>query len=106
MTTNGTRALALAATLAVLPVAGCGTDSTTQRATTGAGLGAAGGALIGSLTGDAGWGALIGGGAGALGGYLYDQHQRDRAREAYYDDRRPVRGARYYDRRTGRYYTR
>lgn len=39
-------------------------------------MGAAGGALIGSLSGDAGAGALIGAGTGATGGYLYDQHQK------------------------------
>jgi hypothetical protein len=39
-------------------------------------MGAAGGALIDSLSADADKGALIGAGAGALGGYLYDQHQK------------------------------
>jgi hypothetical protein len=39
-------------------------------------MGAAGGALIGSMSANAGKGALIGAGAGALGGYLYDQHQK------------------------------
>jgi hypothetical protein len=39
-------------------------------------MGAAGGALIGSLSGSAGEGALIGAGAGALGGYLYDQQKK------------------------------
>ena len=39
-------------------------------------MGAAGGALIGSMSANAGRGALIGAGAGALGGYLYDQHER------------------------------
>jgi uncharacterized membrane protein len=55
--------------------AGCGT-TTGQRSGSGALMGAAGGALIGSLTADAGAGALIGAGAGALGGYLYDQHEK------------------------------
>jgi len=39
-------------------------------------MGAAGGAAIGSLSANAGAGALIGAGAGALGGYLYDQHKK------------------------------
>jgi hypothetical protein len=34
--------------------------------------------LIGSLSGDAGKGALIGGAVGAAGGYLYDQSQKDK----------------------------
>ncbi len=61
--------------LAALSLAGCGT-TTTQRAGSGALMGAATGALIGSLSADAGKGALIGAGVGALGGYLYDQHQK------------------------------
>lgn len=56
----------------------------------GAGIGAAGGALIGSMTGDAGWGALIGAGVGAAGGYLYDR-QRRREWNAYRQGRRDGR---------------
>ena len=37
---------------------------------------AAGGAAIGSISGNAGRGALIGAGAGALGGFLFDQHRK------------------------------
>ncbi len=65
--------------------AGCADmDDTTRRTVTGAGIGAAGGALIGSFTGDAGWGALIGAGAGvgAAGGYLHDRNKR-REEDAY-----------------------
>jgi hypothetical protein len=67
-----------AAVLAVgLGLGGCAEMSDTSRRTlTGAGVGAAGGAVIGSLTGDFGWGALIGAGVGAAGGYLYDQHKQ------------------------------
>ncbi|TCZ64848.1 hypothetical protein EXY23_05590 [Roseicella aquatilis] len=54
-------------------------DDTTRRTATGAGIGAAGGARVGSLTGDAGWGALVG--AGAAGGDLHDRNRR-RAEEA------------------------
>jgi len=47
----------------------------------GGGAGAAGGALIGGLTGAPGTGALIGGAAGAVGGALVgderDRHHRD-----------------------------
>jgi len=60
-----------------LATAGCADMSDTQRRTLGgAGAGAATGAVIGSLTGDFGWGALIGAGVGAAGGYLYDQHRQ------------------------------
>jgi uncharacterized membrane protein len=54
---------------------GCRT-TTGERADSGTLMGAAGGALIDSLSADADKGALIGAGAGALGGYLYDQHQK------------------------------
>jgi osmotically inducible lipoprotein OsmB len=50
-----------------LGVAGCG-NSPGTRAVSGGLLGAGAGAGVGSLSGDAGKGALIGGGLGALGG--------------------------------------
>ncbi|TVQ87172.1 MAG: hypothetical protein EA400_11545 [Chromatiaceae bacterium] len=59
----------------MLALSGCGT-TTTQRAGSGALMGAATGAAIGSLSANAGRGALIGAGAGALGGFLFDQHQK------------------------------
>jgi uncharacterized membrane protein len=66
--------LALAATLTL---SACANMSDTQRrTTTGATAGAAVGALIGSGSANAGKGALIGAGVGALGGYLYDQHEK------------------------------
>lgn len=61
--------------VAAIGIAGCGT-TTGERAGSGALMGAAGGALIGSLSANAGKGALIGAGTGALGGYLYDQHKK------------------------------
>jgi len=61
--------------VAAVGLSGCGT-TTGERAGSGALLGAAGGALIGSLSASAGEGALIGLGVGALGGYLYDQHEK------------------------------
>jgi hypothetical protein len=54
---------------------GCGT-TTGERAGSGALMGAATGAVIGSLSASAGEGALIGLGVGAIGGYLYDQHEK------------------------------
>jgi len=63
----------------VAGLAGCSNMSTTeQRTLSGAGIGAAGGALIGSLNNGhaAGGGALIGAAAGALGGWLYDKHEK------------------------------
>ena len=62
---------------AVLTLSGCAGMSDTERRTlTGAGVGAAGGALIGSFSANAGKGALVGAGVGAVGGYLYDQDQK------------------------------
>ena len=53
-----------------LGLAGCAGMTENQRATaTGAGIGALGGAAIGSLSGNAGWGALIGAGVGGASGY-------------------------------------
>jgi uncharacterized membrane protein len=64
---------------AALTLSGCAGMSDTQRRTaTGAGIGAAGGALIGSFSANAGAGALIGAGVGALGGYVYDQNQKSK----------------------------
>ncbi len=69
-----TLTIALAAALAL---AGCaGMSDTGRRTTTGAAVGAAGGALVGSFSANAGKGALIGAGVGAVGGYLYDQDQK------------------------------
>ena len=57
--------------LASLALGGCEGMSDTQRSTAaGAGLGAVGGAALGSLSGNAGWGALIGAGVGGAGGYM------------------------------------
>lgn len=64
---------------AVLLLAGCaGMSDTERRVATGAGAGAATGALIGSFSANAGRGALIGAGVGAAGAYLYDRDQRSR----------------------------
>jgi hypothetical protein len=73
-----TKTLRLAAVLvAGLGLAGCEGMSDSQRATaTGAGIGALGGAAIGSLSGNAGWGALIGAGVGGVSGYAIERGRR------------------------------
>lgn len=77
------RKSALTLLFGTMLLAGCAQDmsDTTRRTGTGALGGAAVGGAIGSLSGNFGWGALIGAGAGAAGGYLFDQHRRanDRA---------------------------
>jgi hypothetical protein len=72
------KSLRLAALLvAGLGLAGCAGMSDSQRATaTGAGIGALGGAAIGSLSGNAGWGALIGAGVGGVSGYAIERGRR------------------------------
>jgi len=53
-----------------------GMSPTEQRVATGALGGGALGGIIGSFSGNAGLGVLLGAGAGGVGGYLYDQSQR------------------------------
>lgn len=57
---------------------GCASMSDTQKRTAGgAGIGAAGGALIGGLaTGQPLRGAAIGTAVGAVSGWLYDRHEK------------------------------
>jgi len=63
-----------------LSVAGCADlTPTQQRAMTGTGIGAAGGAVIGAMAGNAGMGALAGAGAGLIGGLAVDQVRRNEA---------------------------
>ena len=63
-------------------VAGCANMSSgEQRTLSGAGIGAAAGALVGELAvgrpmAGAAWGAA----AGAAGGYLYDRHEQSQGR--------------------------
>ncbi len=69
------RSLAMVAALTgALTLAGCGT-TTSDRALSGAGIGAAGGAIIGAMTGSAATGALIGAAAGGLTGAVTDPCQ-------------------------------
>lgn len=71
------------ASLAVMALSGCADMTDKQRSTAiGTGVGALGGAAIGSFSGNAGWGALIGAGAGALGGYAVGQ-SRENEQRAY-----------------------
>ncbi len=73
------RKIAIALAL-LLPVAGCADlTPTQQRAMTGTGIGAAGGAVIGAMAGNAGMGALIGAGAGLAGGLVVDQVRKNEA---------------------------
>ncbi|MDZ7698962.1 MAG: glycine zipper domain-containing protein [Deltaproteobacteria bacterium] len=66
-----------------LAIGGCaGMSETEQRALSGGALGAAGGAIIGAIAGDAGLGVAIGGAVGAGGGYLYGKH-REAEQNAY-----------------------
>ena len=62
-----------------LALGGCsGMSSTQQRMLSGGAIGASSGALIGWAAGSPAAGAAIGGGAGVLGGFLYDQYQKSR----------------------------
>ena len=73
------RKIAIALAL-LLPVVGCADlTPTQQRAMTGTGIGAAGGAVIGAMAGHAGMGALAGAGAGLIGGLVVDQVKRNEA---------------------------
>lgn len=73
-------------------VAGCsGMNDTQQRALSGTGIGAAGGAVLGAIGGNAGLGALVGAGAGLAGGLIYDNVQK--GDQASYD--RGYRNGRY-----------
>ena len=74
---------ACAAILALGSLTACAEMTDKQRSTAiGTGIGAVGGAAIGSFSGNAGWGALIGAGAGALGGYAVGQ-SRENEQRAY-----------------------
>ncbi len=78
-----TTTVALAASLALLGLAGCESMSERQRGTaTGAGVGAVAGAVVGSATGGkAGTGAAIGGVIGAVAGNLWSKRMEDKRGE-------------------------
>jgi osmotically inducible lipoprotein OsmB len=62
---------------------GTGLGPTANTTLTGGLVGAGGGALIGAAAGNPGAGAAIGAGAGVLGGFLYDNWQRNQGRGPY-----------------------
>jgi osmotically inducible lipoprotein OsmB len=65
--------------VAALFLGGCsGMSNTQQRVLSGGAIGASSGALIGWAAGSPAAGAAIGGGAGMLGGLIYDQYQKYR----------------------------
>jgi len=76
MTSIG-RVLAVAGSLALSACAGL--DNTQQRALTGTGIGAAGGAVLDAIGGNAGLGALAGAGAGLAGGLIFDNVRKNEA---------------------------
>jgi len=74
------RAMVLVLVAAVF-LGGCsGMSTTEQRVLSGGAIGAGSGALIGWAAGCPGCGAAIGGGAGLLGGYVYDQYEKSHGR--------------------------
>jgi osmotically inducible lipoprotein OsmB len=67
--------------VAALLLGGCaGMSSTEQRVLSGGAIGASGGALVGWAVGSPAVGAAVGGGAGMLGGFIYDQYQKAQGR--------------------------
>jgi len=74
------RTLALVVVVVLLVGSCSGMSNTQQRVLTGGAVGAGSGALIGWAAGCPGCGAAIGGGAGLLGGYVYDQYEKSRGR--------------------------
>ena len=67
--------------VAALFLGGCsGMSKTQQRVLSGGAIGASSGALIGWAAGCPACGAAIGGGAGLLGGYAYDQYEKSQGR--------------------------
>ena len=72
------KAIVLLVVLA-LALGGCsGMSSTQQRVLSGGAIGAGSGAIIGAAAGSPAAGAAIGGGAGLLGGFIYDQYEKSR----------------------------
>jgi hypothetical protein len=70
-----TRAVAAIMCLTLM-LGGCaGMSNTEQRVLSGGSIGAGSGLLLGGLPG-----AVIGGGVGAFGGYMYDKHQTSEAK--------------------------
>jgi len=74
--------IAVIAMPVLMLLSACG-SSTGDRALSGGAIGAAGGAVIGALTGTAATGALIGAGAGALTGALTSPSQINLGKPAW-----------------------
>ena len=75
------RRAAIGIMVAAFLVGGCsGMSNTQQRTLSGGAIGASSGALIGWAAGCPACGAAIGGGAGLLGGYAYDQYEKSQGR--------------------------
>lgn len=67
--------------VAALLLGGCARMTyTEQRVLSGGAIGASSGALVGWAAGSPAAGAAIGGGAGMLGGFLYDRYEKFRGR--------------------------
>jgi len=67
----------------LVPLAACANmTATEQRALSGSAIGAAGGAVIGAIAGNAGLGAVAGAGAGLAGGLIIDAVKKNEA-DAY-----------------------
>jgi hypothetical protein len=88
--------LALLLVLALGLSACAGLNPTEQRTATGALGGGAIGGVLGSFSGNAGLGALLGAGAGGVGGYMYDQYQQQRGGAYGYANGPRRRGYRGY----------
>ncbi|MBI3800694.1 MAG: hypothetical protein HY268_27420 [Deltaproteobacteria bacterium] len=86
MITKQTMCVSLTALAMTLVLGACSQPLSNREKGTliGGGAGAAGGALIGGLTGAPGTGALIGGAAGAVGGALVGD-QKDKQDRRYRD---------------------
>ncbi len=74
------RTLALVVVVVLLVGSCSGMSYTQQRVLAGGAAGAGSGALIGWAAGCPGCGAAIGGGAGLVGGYVYDRYEKSRGR--------------------------
>lgn len=60
-------------------IAGCaGMSNTEQRMLSGGAIGAAGGAALGAIGGNAALGAVAGGAAGVVGGVIVDQYEKSK----------------------------
>ncbi|MGB5591300.1 MAG: glycine zipper domain-containing protein [Gammaproteobacteria bacterium] len=88
---NSSRKTAVSLCLAVCLVtliAGCSNMSSSEKDTlSGAGIGAATGAVVGELaTGQPLHGLAIGAAAGAIGGWLYDRHKKEEEQKEEAED--------------------